>query len=167
MTNFVNPGYPSKHQGVARLGRAVSAVGRLGAPFKGAKGLVAILLASAISALVVVADQIVSSWTDGHLLMAWVTLWALVFAALALFAKATRGWTVAVTTALEKWSKAAAERAADERTWAVAQSDPRLMADLQAARLRAERDALAAGEALPCWPFADLPTHNFALRRRS
>ena len=164
MTNFVNPGYSSEHQGVARLEGAFSALGKLGAQFKGAKGLVAMLLAGAISALVVVGDQIVSSWTDGHLLMAWVALWAMVFAALALFAKATSGWTASVTAALEKRSKAAAERAADDRTWDLALSDSRLMADLQAARLRAEEEASANGEALPAWPFANMHRHYFIQR---
>ena len=164
MTSFINPGHSNTHKGAARLEKATLAVGQLGAQFKGAKGLAAMLLASVISALVVVADQIVSSWTDGHLLMAWVALWVMVFAALALFAEATRGWTSGVIATLEAWSKAADERAADERMWAIAQSDPRLMADLQAARLRAEREALDLGEPLPSWPFANLPTHNFAAR---
>lgn len=164
MTSFINPGHSNTHKGAARLENATLAVGQLGAQFKGAMGLVAMLLASVISALVVVADQIVSSWTDGHLLMAWVALWVMVFAALALFAEATRGWTSGVIATLEAWSKAADERAADERTWAIAQSDPRLMADLQAARLRAEREALDLGEPLPSWPCANLPTHNFTVR---
>ena len=164
MSNFVNPGYSNEHKGAARLLTAVEAVGTLGAQFKGAKGLVALLLAGAISALVVVADQIVSTWTDGHLLMAWVSLWAMVFAALALFAQATRGWTTRVIAALEARSRAWAERADAERMWSAAQSDPRLMADLQGARLRAERDAAAAGEPLPHWPFADLPARRMTVR---
>lgn len=164
MTSFINPGYPKEHRSAARLEAQSTAVVRLGEQFKGAKGLVAMLLAGALSALVVVGDQIVSTWTDGHLLMAWVALWAMVFAALALFAEAPRGWPTRVIAALEARAKAAAERAADEHIWAVAQSDPRFMADIQAARLRAEREALAAGETLPSWPFADLPTHNIVPR---
>lgn len=166
MTSFTNPGYPDKHNGVERLENAAMAVGQVASQFKGAKGLVALLLASVISAMVVVADQIVSSWTDGHLLMAWVALWVMVLAALALFAEASRGCTAGAIAALEAWSQAAQERAADERIWAVAQADPRLTADLQAARLRAGRDALAAGEALPSWPFAQAPIHNFNIAPR-
>lgn len=164
MTSFINPGYSHEHRGAARLEGVAAAVGRLGARFRGAKGLVAMLLAGAISALVVVADQIVSTWTDGHLLMAWISLWALIFAALALFTEATRGWSARVVAALEARSQAATERAADERIWAVAQSDPRFMADIQAARLRAERDALAAGEPPPSWPFVNSPTHHVVPR---
>jgi hypothetical protein len=164
MTSFVNPSYPKEHRGAARLETAVTALGQIGSQFKGAKGLVAVLLAGAISAMVVIADQIVSTWTDGHLLMAWVTLWAFVFAALALFAEVSRGWTAQLVRAFQAHLHAAQERANDERIWALAQSDPRLMADLQSARLRAERDAQAVGEPLPSWPFAELPTHRIIVR---
>lgn len=155
MTSFVNPAYPSEHRGVARVESAAASVRHIGSKFRGAKGLVAMLLAGAVSALVVVADQVISTWADGQLLLAWIALWALVFAALALFADATRGWSASATAAFEAWSRARAERANDERIWAVAQSDPRFMADIQAARLRTERAALEAGEPLPHWPFAD------------
>lgn len=160
MTNFVNPDYPTQHRGAERVEAAIEAIRRVHTSFSGAKGLVAMLVAGSVSALVVIADQIVSTWTDGHLLMAWVALWAVVFAALALFAEATRGWSAALIAALEARSIAAEQRAADERVWAVAQSDPRFMADIQAARLRAEREALDAGQPQPYWPFADLPSHR-------
>lgn len=162
MTSFVNPDYPTEHRGVARVEFAVAALRRLRARFEGAKGLVAMLLAGAVSALVVVADQIVSSWTDGHLLMAWVVLWALVFAAVALFSETSRDWSVRAIAALEARARAVARRTEDERTWAVAQSDPRFMADLQAAWLRAESAALVAGEPLPQWPFAHVAVHRLA-----
>lgn len=152
MTSFVNPGQPKNHQGAVRLETIASAVSRVFAQFRGAKGLIAMLLAGGLSALVVVADQIVSTWTEGHLLMAWVALWAMVFTAVALFAEASRGWTSRMTAALQQRARAASERAADERFWAVAQSDPRLMAELQAARYRAEQPALATGEPMPHWP---------------
>ena len=141
MTSFINPAYPTEHRGADRLESLTDALTRLGQQFKGGKGLVAILLAGAISALVVVADQIVSTWTDGHLLMAWVTLWAFVFAALALFAQATHGWANRILVGMQQWSERARARAQDRRMWAVAQSDPRFMADIQAARIRAETEA--------------------------
>ena len=50
-----------------------------------------------------------------------------------------------------------ASRAADLQTWRIAQTDPRFMAELQAVRFRAEWKAEEAGEALPQWPFADMP----------
>lgn len=161
MTSFVNPDYPKSHSGVARIEVAVAQVRQLGARFAGAKGWVSMLLAGAVAAVVVAADQLISTWTDGHLLMAWIALWALVFVAVTLFAEATRGVSASLAARIDAWSLARAQRASDERVWAVAQSDPRFMAELQAARLRAETEALAAGAPLPAWPFRNMPHHRF------
>ena len=160
MASFINPDYPVEHQGVVRLQAAMAAIRRAGIAVKGARGLVALLSAGAVSALLVVADQIVSIWAEGHILLAWVMLWALVFAAVALFAEAARGFAETMVTSLQAWLQASERRLADQRVWAVAQSDPRFMADIQAARLRAEREALEAGAPQPHWPFADLPNHS-------
>lgn len=162
MASFINPDYLVEHQGLARLQAAMAAIRRAGIAFAGARGLVALLSAGAVSALLVVADQIVSTWADGHILLAWVVLWALVFAAVALFAEAARGWSDRLVSKLQARSQATERRLADERVWALAQSDPRFMADIQAARLRAEREALDAGEPQPDWPFANLPHHGVA-----
>lgn len=164
MTNFINPGYSIEHRGAQRLELLGDALMRLGRQFRGGKVMVAMLLAGVISALVVVADQIVTTWTDGHLLMAWVTLWALVFAALAMFAYATHGWTARLQTGLQQWSERARERAQDQRVWAVAQSDPRFMADIQAARFRAETEAVDLNQSLPSWSFLDRSTHTMHFR---
>ena len=160
MTSFINPGYATEHQGVERLQSFAEAASHMGQQFKGGKGLVAILLAGAISALVVVMDQIVSIWTDGHLFLAWVTLWALVFGAMALFTKATHGWTARILVAVEQWLARSRERAEDARIWATAQSDPRFMADIQAARVRSENEARALNKPLPAWPFSDKLAHT-------
>ena len=165
MASFINPDYPVEHQGVVRLQAAMAAIRRAGIAFKGARGLVALLFAGAVSALLVVADQIVSIWAEGHILLAWVVLWALVFAAVALFAEAVRGFADRLVTLLQVRVQASERRLADERVWAVAQSDPRFMADIQAARQRAEREALEAGEPQPHWPFADLPKRSVARTR--
>lgn len=165
MASFINPDYPVEHQGVARLQAAIATMRRAGIAFKGARGLVALLSAGAVSALLVVADQIVSTWAEGHILLAWVVLWALVFAFVALFAEAAQGWSDKLVATLQARSQATERSLADQRVWAVAQSDPRFMADLQAARLRAEREALEAGEPQPHWPFAGLPNHSVAQTR--
>ena len=164
MASFITPSHPAEHLGAQRLESLTDALTRLGQRFKGGKGLIALLLAGVLSALVVVADQIVSTWSDGHLLMAWVTLWAIVFAALALFAQATHGWTNRVLVGLHQWSDRARERAQDRRMWAVAQSDPRFMADIQAARIRAETEASALNQPLQSWPFAEQSTQTMYFR---
>ena len=48
--------------------------------------LAALLFAAIVSSLVVAADSVVDSHADGHLLLGWISLWAVGFAALAWFA---------------------------------------------------------------------------------
>lgn len=55
--------------------------GRRSAPLY---GLLALLLAAAVATLMVWADRMIDTWTDGHLFLAWVGLWLVIFAATAL-----------------------------------------------------------------------------------
>lgn len=153
MSSFITPDFPQRHQGVDRMGSAIGALQDTGRRLSGAKGLAAVLVAGAASALIVIADQVVSTWADGELLLAWVALWALVFGAFALFADAVRGLPEALAARIEGWKHRHALRAQDARIWAAANADPRLMAELQVAFQRAEHDALAAGTPSPRWPF--------------
>ena len=41
------------------------------------------LFVAIVAALMVVAEQLISTWADGHLLVIWVSLWLVVFTALA------------------------------------------------------------------------------------
>lgn len=115
-----------------------------GARFRRARGLAALLLAGAASALLVAADQLVSIWADGELMLAWLALWAMVFASYVLFADQLRQWPQLLAETIDHHLLQYRERAADARMWAVAQSDPRIMAELDAAALRAETAAVAA-----------------------
>ena len=119
-----------------RLSPAVSSAS---AP-EGGRGLSALLLAAAIATLIVVADQVIDTWADGHLMLAWVLLWAVVFAGLALFADSARVLARRGMVALDSWSRSMAEARAEMRLWEMAKRDPRLMSDLVAARDRAEQD---------------------------
>jgi hypothetical protein len=116
--------------------------------FDGAHGLAAVLLAAAVAALVVVADRLVSTWADGHLLLAWVVLWVVIFAGSALFAGTARRLAQRTMRALDGWSQALAQGRAEARLWDLAQSDPRLMADLTQARQRAVEEPNDFSEAL-------------------
>lgn len=103
------------------------------------KGLSAMLLAAMVSALVVVADQLMDTWADGHLMVAWVALWVVGFSALAVFAGAARKLAQVAVGPLDAWSVRIAKARADKRLWAIAKSDSRVMADLTAAIARNER----------------------------
>lgn len=106
--------------------------------FDGSRGLAALLLAAAVAAMVVLADRLISTWADGHLLLAWVFLWVVVFAGLALFAGAARNLARSALRSLDGWSQALAEARAEARMWEIARQDPRVMNDLLCARMRAE-----------------------------
>lgn len=110
-----------------------------------ARPLAALLLAAIVSALVVAADALVDSYADGHLLLAWSILWAVAFAAMALFAGSAREAAHRLLQAVGTWQARREARQADAAFWALAQRDPRIMADLQGAMALA-RDAQCAKE---------------------
>jgi hypothetical protein len=98
-------------------------------------GLAVLLLAGAVAALLVLADRLIDTWTDGHLFLAWVGVWLVIFAATAL---------------LDSWSRcrASARSSAQCHRPAPAPTD----ADLQtpvAARRTEDRDSCQHGSFLP------------------
>lgn len=111
-----------------------------------ARALGALLLAAMVAALVVVADHYINTWADGHLFLAWVALWAVVFAATALLATPTRALAQRTMRGLDAWARERAQARADARLWALAKSDHRVMAELVQARARAT-ETQAADEA--------------------
>lgn len=150
MTSFVHVDYPQQHPGVARVEAAIQAAGSLRQGFDGTRGIAALLLAAVVSALLVLADRMVDGWADGRLMAAWVVLWLVAFAALALFATPARRLATALVQRLDGWSQRVARDRADERLWATAQTDARVMADLKAAVSRSE--LAARGLRRPCMP---------------
>lgn len=136
MTTIVHTAFSTRHQGVERAEAAVQAVRQMRGSFDSAKGLAAMLLAAIVSALLVVADTMLDTWADGHLMMAWVALWAVGFAAIGLLAGTVRRFSANVVRELDAWSARAAQARADERLWSIALKDARVMSDLQAALAR-------------------------------
>ncbi len=90
MTTFVHVHYPAEHPGLARLRHVGAALKNVSASFDGAAGIASLLLAAVIAALLVVADQVMETWTDGNLLAAWIAMWVIAFAGLALLAEPAR-----------------------------------------------------------------------------
>jgi hypothetical protein len=136
MTSFIQPNFSTHHAGVDRMESAVGVVRR---GFSTTKGLSAMLLAAMVSALLVVADQLIDTWAEGHLMLAWIALWVVGFAAVAVFAGAARKLASTLVSSLDAWSARIAKSRADDRLWASAQADPRVMADLTAAITRSQR----------------------------
>lgn len=115
------------------------------------KALAAMLLAAIVSAMLVAADALIDSYADGHLLVGWTILWAVGFVAMALFAGTARNAARKLLASAGKWRATHDQRQADRALLALAERDPRIMADLQAAieRSRVQRQAvqLAHGRA--------------------
>ena len=105
------------------------------------RSLAGMLLAAVVAALLVVADQLIETWADGHLLVVWVGLWTVAFTALALLAPPLRHFTDIVAALLTRWAAARAQRRSDNALWAFAQQDFRVMRDLQVASTRSEADS--------------------------
>lgn len=139
MTSFIQPSFSTQHAGVERMESAVGALHAMRRGFDSTKGLSAMLLAAMVSALVVVADQLIETWVDGHLMVAWVVLWLVGFSALALFAGAARNVSASLVSSLDAWSVRLAQSRADQRMWAMAKSDPRLMSELTMAMGRSDK----------------------------
>lgn len=111
-------------------------MGNMGSALDGSRTLAGMLLAAVMAALLVVADQLIDTWADGHLLAAWVVLWTVAFAALALLAPPLRH--VAASTAGSLTRRLAGMRAAqaEARMWELASHDPRVMEEIHAAIAR-------------------------------
>ena len=101
------------------------------------KTLANLLLAAGVAALVVGVDQMIDSWAESHVVAAWLALWAVAVLAIVVLRGLTRHLAQNLMTGLDAWSAHVARSRADERLWSMAQSDPRLMSDLQVAMDRA------------------------------
>ena len=138
MTSFVTINHPTQHPGVVRAESALVAVRELGQSFSGTRGLATLLLSAIAAAIMVVAYQVMDSVAEGHLVVMWIAMWAVAFATLAVFAGAAFNLAANLRTGLNSWSIALSQARADQRLWALAKTDGRIMADLQCAMSRQE-----------------------------
>ena len=144
MTRFVNIEYAKDHPGVVRLASAIESAQHIGRGFSGKRGVATLLLSAMAAAVMVVADEVMTTVAEGHLLVMWVALWAAAFVSLAVFAIPARSLVTRLKVGLDDWSRALAEARADERLWAAAKTDARVMSDLQAAASRHDEDTTDA-----------------------
>lgn len=104
--------------------------------------LAGMLLAAVVAAVLVVVDQLINTWVDGHLLVVWVILWSVAFAMLAVLAPTLRQLADRVARSLTGWVAARRQRRAEAALWCLAQQDHRVMHELYVASLVADqRDA--------------------------
>jgi hypothetical protein len=101
------------------------------------RALAGVLLTGALAAMLVVADQLIDIWTDGHLLAGWVALWTVTFALLAVMAPPLRQWSSSMAALFARWADEARARRTEAKLMEYAHHDPRILAELQAALSRA------------------------------
>ncbi|MRD46777.1 hypothetical protein GHT07_05790 [Caenimonas koreensis DSM 17982] len=133
MTAFAHVDHPTQHPGVVRAERLAHNARELTRRIDGARANASLLLAAIVAALLVAANQVIDTWTEGHLLAAWIVMWVVAFGALALMATPARSMSVRVREGLARWNKARKMAADDERLWQVALTDVRVMADISRA----------------------------------
>jgi hypothetical protein len=138
MTSFVQPSFPTHHEGIERVGEAIDSVNAAYRKFDGARGVATLLLAAVVSGLILAANQLIDTWADGHLIAAWIALWSVAFAALALAAGPIRRAVLSVkefdgSAMYAAWRARRKARINDEKMWDYARQDPRLMADIMRA----------------------------------
>jgi ABC-type transport system involved in cytochrome bd biosynthesis fused ATPase/permease subunit len=130
MTNFVYTDHPTEHAAMERAQNAAANLRQVASHFEGARGAATLLLAAVVSALMVVANQVIDTWSEGHLLAAWMMLWLVAFAGLALLTGPARRAGAALRSTFSHWAKSRRQAAEDQHTLQVAMSDPRIMAEL-------------------------------------
>ena len=102
------------------------------------QGLAGLLSASVFAALLAVADQVIDSWADGHMLLAWVMLWLSIFGGLALLTRPMRRASTASALWLQTRVSALVQSRREAALWDLALHDPRMLQELRAAKARSQ-----------------------------
>ena len=102
------------------------------------QALAGLLSASVFAALLAVADQVIDSWADGHMLLAWVMLWLSIFGGLALLTRPMRRASTASALWLQIRVAALVQSRREAALWELAMHDPRMLQELRAAKARSQ-----------------------------
>lgn len=148
MSSFINIEYSKEHRGVVRVESATKSAQQISRGFSGKRVMATLLLSAMAAAVMVVAYKVMDTVAEGHLLVMWIALWTAAFVSLAVFALPARHLAARLKVGLDDWSRALAEARADQRLWAAAKSDARVMAELQAAISRSDDTEAASPSAL-------------------
>ena len=147
MSNFIYNSYCVEHPGEVRIYQtqeerlaAAAAPARRRVEYP-RQPLLSYLIAGAAVLVLVAAKWLESAELQDNIpmLTAWVVLWTMAFAAIALFSTPARRAIQMVRSAYRAWTKSRQQAAADERVWNAALQDARLMADLARAMDRQSR----------------------------
>lgn len=133
MTKFAAIDFPQQHRGIARILGSVNYLRQGASRFDPTRNGAFLLLAGLVAALMVVVNEMVDGWSDGHLLAGWMLLWLIAFVGLALLATPARRAAALLRSVAHNCADARRRAAEDEKTWNAALHDARLMADLSRA----------------------------------
>lgn len=137
MSKFVQVDFSTRHAGVERVENAFSYLKSRPWGRDGARLQAGVLVSAVVAALLVIANQLIETITDGHLFAAWIGLWAVGFAAMALLARPAGKLIHKARSFLKARKQLRVEAAQDNRFWQAALDDARLTADIRAATGRA------------------------------
>jgi hypothetical protein len=137
MSKFIHGNFSAKHTGADRLENAGSFIKTRTPRIDSSRTLAGMLVAALVAALLVVANQVIDTITDGNLFAAWIGLWALGFAAMALLMDPVFAMVRQLRQAFAQWRTAQRLAAQDEKLWDLARHDARVMADIKSAMGRA------------------------------
>ena len=132
---------PAIHAAAAALRPARS-------PRPQAPALTAALLAAVTALAVVLADRYISVLTENYIMLAWLMMWAVVFVAFVSLRPAARRAALRLQAVANRYAAHLAEQRSQARFLEMAERDPRIMAELNAARARAGDQCETFEEAL-------------------
>ena len=134
MARFAEPHLTSTPRNATASSQQIR--GNMGSALDGSRTLAGMLLAASMAALLVVADQVIDTWTDGHLLAGWVALWTVAFAGLALLAPPMRKIAAFAAGGFLTYLAEVRAKSEEERMWEMASHDPRVLEEIRAAMTR-------------------------------
>jgi hypothetical protein len=101
-----------------------------------ARTLGSLLLAAAVSGLLVVVNQAMDAWSENHVVLAWAALWAIGFIAIGLLATPAHQAARTLRKGFAQWREDNATKAEEEKLWDLARHDHRVLAEIMAAKYR-------------------------------
>lgn len=113
-----------------------------------APALTAALLAAVTALAVVLADRYISVFTENYIMVAWLMMWGVVFVAFVGLRPVARRAALRLQAVANRYAAHLAEQRSQARFLEMAERDPRIMAELNAARARAGDQCETFEEAL-------------------
>ena len=139
MSTFVNPGFIKSHPGVNRFETMMDGFKGVNSTAESSgRSMLVLLLTAAFSAFLVVANQVIDTWTEGHLMLAWIAFWTFAFCLVALAITPIKRVMQKVGQSFAAWMVRIKRDQEDQQMWDLANQDPRLMSELRCAMLKSQ-----------------------------